>query len=62
VGELVRFPPLPDDDLGLPNLQAWVAFYGGYDKITPEAWAQWDRLYEAYRGMKKLDGREARVP
>jgi hypothetical protein len=29
----------PRQRLGLPDLQAWVAFYGGYDKITPEAWA-----------------------
>jgi hypothetical protein len=49
----MRFPPLLDDDLGLPDLQAWVALYAGYDKITPEAWAQWEN---------KLDGREARVP
>jgi hypothetical protein len=53
---------MPEDDLGLPDLQAWVAFFGGFDKIPPEAWAQWDRLFEAYRGLKRLDGREALVP
>ena len=25
-----------------PNLQDLVARFGGYDKITPEAWAQFD--------------------
>jgi len=41
-----KFPPLCDDDLALPDLAQWVAFYGGYDQITPRAWAEWDRLYE----------------
>jgi hypothetical protein len=58
----MRLPPLPDDDLRLPDLRAWVAFFGGYDKITTEAWAHWDGLCEAYRKMQRLDGREARVP
>jgi hypothetical protein len=29
-----KFPPLFDDDLALPDLAQWVAFYGGYDRIT----------------------------
>jgi hypothetical protein len=35
-----------------PNLQNLVAAFGGYDKITPEAWAEWDRAcaeYQQYR-------------
>jgi hypothetical protein len=55
-----KFPPIPDDGLGLPDLQQWVAFYGGYDKITPEAWAEWDRLHERYRQMQKLEGRASK--
>jgi hypothetical protein len=26
-----------------------VACFGGYNKITPEAWAQWDEANEAYQ-------------
>jgi hypothetical protein len=26
-----------------PDLQELVARFGGYDKITPEAWAEYDR-------------------
>jgi hypothetical protein len=57
-----RLPPLPDDNLGLPDLQQWIEFYGGYHAIPAEAWAWWERLYEGHRKMRKLDGREARVP
>jgi hypothetical protein len=49
-----KFPPLPDDGLALPDLQQWVAFYGGYDKIPAEAWAHWDELHERFRRMQKL--------
>jgi hypothetical protein len=31
-----------------PDLQALVRACGGYDKITPEAWAQWDADCENY--------------
>jgi hypothetical protein len=31
-----------------PDLQALVRTYGGYDKITPEAWAQWDKDQAEY--------------
>jgi hypothetical protein len=34
-----KFPPLFDGDLALPDLAQWVAFYGGYDRVTPPAWA-----------------------
>jgi hypothetical protein len=26
-----KFPPLPDDGLGLPDLQQWIEVYGDYD-------------------------------
>jgi hypothetical protein len=35
----------------------WVAFYGGYDKITPAAWVEWDHLYEVRQRMQKLGAR-----
>ncbi len=28
-----KFPPLYDDELALPDLAQWVAFYGGYEQI-----------------------------
>jgi hypothetical protein len=34
------------DPLQLPDLQEWVAAFGGYAQIPPAAWAEWDRLYE----------------
>jgi hypothetical protein len=54
-----KFPPLFDDDLALPDLAQWVAYYGGYDQITARAWAEWDRLYEVRQRMQKLGAREA---
>ena len=54
-----KFPPLFDDELALPDLAQWVAFYGGYDKIPTSAWAEWDRLYEVRRRIQKLSEREA---
>lgn len=32
-----------------PDLQSLVHAYGGYDKITPEAWEDWDRRVAAWR-------------
>jgi hypothetical protein len=55
----LKFPPLCGDDLALPDLAQWVAFYGGYDQITALAWEEWDRLYDRRRRMQKLDAREA---
>jgi uncharacterized SAM-binding protein YcdF (DUF218 family) len=49
----MRFPPLPDDGLALPDLRAWIVFFGGYDKIGPEAWEQWDRLHESHRTARR---------
>ena len=54
-----KFPPLPDNGLALPDLQQWIEFYGGYDKILPEGWARWNELYEKYQQMQKLEARVA---
>jgi hypothetical protein len=51
-GLIMRLPLLPDDDLRLPDLQAWIGFFGGYDKISPEAWEQWDRLNQRAANCK----------
>jgi hypothetical protein len=45
------FRPYFDDGLALPDLTQWVAFYGGYHLIPPEAGAEWDRRFERYREM-----------
>jgi hypothetical protein len=37
------------DAQGRPDLQRLVEIFGGYDKITPSAWAQWDADCAAYR-------------
>jgi hypothetical protein len=50
------FRPLFDDELALPDLAQWVAFYSGYDKISAWAWTEWDRLYEVRQRMLKLSG------
>jgi hypothetical protein len=36
-----------------PNLQGFVAAYGGYDKITAEAWAEWDRANAQYQQHRR---------
>jgi len=41
----LNFPPSSDD--GVPDLQEWIKFYGGYHSIPPAGWAHWDRLREA---------------
>jgi hypothetical protein len=33
------------DPLRLPDLQEWVAAFGGNNRIPPEAWEAWDALY-----------------
>ena len=35
--------------MGPPDLQALVATHRGYDKITPEAWEEFDRKTKAHR-------------
>jgi hypothetical protein len=36
-----------------PDLQELVARHGGYNKITPEAWAEWDAANEAWQAARK---------
>ncbi len=52
----LKFSPLYDDELALPDLAQWVAFYGGYDQIPAWAWVEWDRWYEQRQRMQKLSG------
>jgi hypothetical protein len=54
--QTTKFPSLPRDGLGVPDLQEWIAFYGGYDLIPNAAWTEWDRLHEAYRERQRLGG------
>ena len=49
-----KYPPIPNDSLGLPDLKEWI--YGGYHNIPPAAWAEWDRLYEAHRERFEWNG------
>lgn len=37
------------DAQGRPDLQRLVEIFGGYDKITPSTWQQWDAAVAAYR-------------
>ena len=47
------------DPLRLPDLQEWVAAFGGYSRIPAEASAEWDRLYaEAKRRRSEIGGRQ----
>ena len=48
-----------------PSLQDLVAKFGGYDKITPQAWAEydammddWKRRYRLRNGMMPVPSRE----
>jgi hypothetical protein len=36
-----------------PNLQDLVAKHGGYDRITREAWAEWDRINADYQQHRR---------
>lgn len=54
--QIAKFPSVPRDGLVLPDLQEWIAFYGGYDSIPNAAWTEWDRLHEAYRERQRLRG------
>jgi hypothetical protein len=37
-----------------PDLHELIEKHGGYDRIPPEAWAQWDRLSEAWRRRHRM--------
>jgi hypothetical protein len=36
-----------------PDLQKLVADFGGYNKITPEGWAEFDRLMTEYQQRRR---------
>jgi hypothetical protein len=50
VPSLPAAAPLQNEErkLGPPDLQELVRRFGGYNKILPEAWKQWDADYEQY--------------
>jgi hypothetical protein len=50
-----RLPLRPADGLALPDLQEWMEFYGGYQNIPPEAWAEWELLCAAYRERQRIE-------
>jgi hypothetical protein len=37
-----------------PDLQELVVRHGGYDKITPEAWAEYDRTMMAWKARRRV--------
>jgi hypothetical protein len=41
--------------MAVPDLQELIADHGGYDKIPPEAWAEWDRLNAEWQERQRLD-------
>ena len=43
-----------EDDDPAPDLQKLVRQYGGYNRITPEAWAKWDRDSAAWQARRRL--------
>jgi hypothetical protein len=49
-----------DDPVCLPDLQQLVAKHGGYDKIGPEAWAEWDEQNVRFQTERRLRLEEER--
>jgi hypothetical protein len=45
----------PKRAIAAPDLQELIARHGGYDKIAPEAWAEWDRLNAEWQERQRLD-------
>jgi hypothetical protein len=37
----------------VPDLQELAARYGGYNKITPAGWTQWDRANAEYQATRR---------
>ena len=37
-----------------PDLEALVAKFGGYNKITPQAWAEHDRAMEEWQRRRRM--------
>jgi hypothetical protein len=45
---------IPLDHLGQPDLQELVRQCGGYDKITLELWAAWDRANAEWQERRRV--------
>jgi hypothetical protein len=43
-----------DDDDPPPDLQELVRKHGGYNRITREAWAAWDRANAEWQARRRL--------
>ena len=54
---MTKPPPItvPHNHLGQPELQALVRQCGGYDKITPEHWAAWDRANTEWQARRRAN-------
>jgi len=44
---------IPLDKTGCPDLHALVEHHGGYDKITPQAWAEFDRQTAEWQAQRR---------
>ena len=44
---------IPHDHLGQPDLQALVRQCGGFDKISLELWAAWDRANAKWQERRR---------
>jgi hypothetical protein len=41
------------ENIDAPDLHALVAAHGGYDKITSEAWTEYDRAMSAWQAQRR---------
>jgi hypothetical protein len=60
-------PVIPLNELGQPDLEAFMQQCGGYHLITAELWAAWDRANEAFQLRRRrfagaVDELLARLP
>jgi hypothetical protein len=46
------------DHVRPPDLQELVARFGGYNKITPEAWAEYDQVAEYQARRREIIAQE----
>ena len=45
---------VPTNTIGAPDLQALVELAGGYDRITPEQWTEFDRLMAVWQARRRV--------
>jgi hypothetical protein len=60
-GSMETIQPLPTAEYERvltppPLLKDLIAQYGGYDRITPKAWAKWDADQAAWQERQRYDG------